>query len=115
MRAISFLGPTLLLSLVVASTACQTVAPDDNNPFATAPPMSSAPPTNDTGDETETGGSSSSSSGGAETSTGPAMTTEPLDTGTSLPPLTTGMSMEDSTTSGGGGTGVQPNSGIWMP
>jgi hypothetical protein len=42
------------------------------------------------------------------------MTTMPLDSSSGGPPLTTGVSMEDSTTSGGG-NGMQPNSGMWMP
>jgi len=115
MRAISILDSILAVTtLATLGSACTPVSPDDTNPFGTAPPMTSAPPSTNTGDETETTGGSSSD-GGGETSTGPALTTAPLDSSTSGPPLTTGVSMEDSTTSGGGGTGVQPNTGMWMP
>lgn len=111
MRAITILGPVLaFITLAPASVGCTNVAPNDDNPFGTAPPMTSAPPSTDTGDATETGGSGSGS--GGSSSGGPA-STGMLDS-SSGPPLTTGVSAEDSTT-GGGGNGMQPNTGMWMP
>jgi hypothetical protein len=114
MRAISIFGPVLAVTSFTLGSACTVVDPNDDNPFGSAPPMTSPPPETDTGDATETGGSGT---GGSGSSTGPALTTAPLDSSSSSgPPLTTGMSMESSSSSdGGGGNGMQPNTGMWMP
>lgn len=112
MRAITILRPALTsITLALAATGCTSVAPNDDNPFGTAPPMTSAPPTTDTGDATETGGSGSTT--GVGSSSGDPVSTGMLDS-SSGPSLTTAMSAEDSTT-GGGGNGMQPNTGMWMP
>lgn len=112
MRAITILGPVLTLTtLALASVGCTTATPDDGNPFDTAPPMTSAQPATDTGDATETGGSGSTS---VASSSGEPASTSGLDS-SSGPSLTTSASAEDSTTSGGGGDGTQPNTGMWMP
>lgn len=109
MRAITILGPALsLTTLALASVGCTDVSPNDDNPFGTAPPMTSAQPATDTGDATQTGGSS----GGVASSSGDPVSTGAVDS-SSGPSLTT--TAEDSTTSGGGGDGTQPNTGMWMP
>lgn len=111
MRAIAILGP--VLAITTLGSAC-TVAADDDNPFGTAPPVTSAPPGTDTGDATETGGGSgSTSSGGPGMSSGVIESTGMLDSSSGGMPLTTGVSMEGSTTDGGGGNGMQPDMGMW--
>jgi hypothetical protein len=112
MRAIAILGffPTFT-TLVVASTACTVVEPDDDNPFASAPPPSSAPSSDTDGDTTGTGTGGSS---GGESSSGAPQSTGALDSSSGGMPTTTGVSAEDSTT-GGMGNGMQPQTGMWMP
>jgi hypothetical protein len=107
MRATSILGLSIL-TLLVSSPACTVVEPDDDNPFGTTPqPTTATPP--DTGDATET----ASSGTGGDSSTGAPESTGALDSSSGMPP-TTGVSAEESTT-GGGGNGMQPQSGMWMP
>lgn len=110
MRATSILGPALAVLVLtgLASGACTTVGPDDDNPFGSAPPMTSTPPGTDTGDATGAG-----STGGGSASTGdvpPGTTGLDSSGGT---PLTTGVSAESSSSDGGGGNGMQPNDGMW--
>lgn len=113
MHASMSLGPRVAMGVAIAvaiaagGTACTVESPDDN-PFGTTPPMTSMPPASDTGDGTETGGSS----GVGETSTGGPASTSGVDSSSGGPPLTTGVSMGDSTT-GGGGDGMQPLMGMW--
>lgn len=102
------------LALVTAGAAC-TIVSDDEDPFGSGTaPVTSAPPATDTGDATETAGSGSGSgSTGGGSSSGALDSTGALDGSSSGMPLTTGMSAEDSSTSGGGGNGMQPNDGMW--
>lgn len=105
-------GSIIATGLAIASlgTACTVVESDDGNPFATTVPVTSSPPTTDTGDATESAGSSGSGEGSTSVPGSSGIVDGSSSDGG---PPTTGVSMGDSTTDGGGGNGMQPLMGMW--